>query len=87
MADYTSIKALTETAERLRVLAAERGTSITALVAEMAEQTLTNEEKEARARAAAAELGVEYTPQLRRTGQDAWARIEAHAARTGNAAA
>lgn len=64
--------------DRLRVLAAERGTTITELLEELVGRELTEAEREQRAAAAARELGIEYTERVQQAGQDAWARIRAH---------
>ncbi|MCC4319791.1 hypothetical protein [Streptomyces malaysiensis] len=39
---------------------------------------LTGAEREKRAIEAARELGIDYTEQVQRAGQDAWERIRAH---------
>ncbi|MFE0107105.1 hypothetical protein [Streptomyces sp. NPDC059009] len=78
MSKPTSIKTTEKVRDRLRQLAEERGTTITALLEELAEAELTEEEKEQRAQEAAAELGVEYTDEVRAAGQSAWAKISAH---------
>ncbi|MBZ4320136.1 ribbon-helix-helix protein [Streptomyces huiliensis] len=78
MGNPTSIKTTEEVRDRLRVLAAERGTTITELLAELAARELTEAEREQRAVEAAHELGVEYTDTVRRAGRDAWAAIRAH---------
>ncbi|MEU2394648.1 hypothetical protein [Streptomyces sp. NPDC007369] len=74
----TSIKATEATRDRLRLLAQERGTTITELLEELAHSQLTQAEQEERALQAAAELGIEYTEQLQQAGQSAWDRIRAH---------
>ncbi|WP_331742969.1 hypothetical protein OG239_42825 (plasmid) [Streptomyces sp. NBC_00868] len=74
----TSIKATEATRDRLRVLAQERGTTITELLEELAQSQLTQAEREQRAVQAAAELGIEYTEQVQQAGQSAWDRIRAH---------
>lgn len=74
----TSIKATEATRDRLRTLAQERGTTITELLEELAAAQLTAAEQEQRALQAAAELGVEYTEELQRSGQSAWEKIRAH---------
>lgn len=74
----TSIKATEATRDRLRVLAKERGTSITELLEELAQSRLTRAEQEQRALEAAAELGIEYTEELEQAGRSAWDRIRAH---------
>ncbi|MGW1619936.1 hypothetical protein [Streptomyces sp. NPDC002172] len=84
MSKPTSIKTSEEVRNRLRVLADERGTTITELLEELAARELTAAEREQRAVAAARELGIEYTDQVQQAGQDAWARIRAH---QGDAAA
>ncbi|MEU9157944.1 hypothetical protein AB0D59_47330 [Streptomyces sp. NPDC048417] len=84
MSKPTSIKTSEEVRDRLRVLADERGTTITELLEELAARELTAAEREQRAAEAARELGIEYTGQVQRAGQDAWARIRAH---QGDAAA
>ncbi|WBO69726.1 hypothetical protein [Streptomyces camelliae] len=78
MGKPTSIKTSEEVRDRLRTLAAERGTTITELLEELAARELTAAEREQRAVAAARELGVEYTDEVQQAGQDAWARIRAH---------
>ena len=78
MGKPTSIKTSEEVRDRLRILAAERGTTITELLEELATRELTVAEREQRAVEAARELGVEYTEQVQRAGQDAWAKIRAH---------
>lgn len=78
MGKPTSIKTSEAVRDRLRILAAERGTTITELLEELATRELTEAEREQRAREAARELGVDYTEHIRRTGQDAWAAIRAH---------
>ncbi|MGW2206862.1 ribbon-helix-helix protein [Streptomyces sp. NPDC001774] len=78
MSKPTSIKTSEEVRDRLRVLAAERGTTITELLEELAGRELTAAEREQRAMEAARELGVEYTEQVQQAGQNAWARIRAH---------
>jgi hypothetical protein len=70
--------------DRLRILAAERGTTITELLEELAARELTEAEREQRAMEAARELGIDYTEQVQRAGQDAWEKIRAH---QGSAAA
>ncbi|WP_030871160.1 hypothetical protein [Streptomyces sp. NRRL S-37] len=84
MGKPTSIKTSEEVRDRLRILAEERGTTITELLEELAGRELTAAEREQRAVEAARELGVEYGEQVRQAGQDAWARIRAH---QGDAAA
>ncbi|MFD9722597.1 hypothetical protein [Streptomyces sp. NPDC059072] len=74
----TSIKATEATRDRLRLLAQERGTTITELLEELAQSQPTRAEQEQRALEAAAELGLEYTDQLQQTGQSAWDKIRAH---------
>ncbi|MFD8828244.1 hypothetical protein ACFV1C_38660 [Streptomyces sp. NPDC059605] len=78
MSKPTSIKTSEEVRDRLRVLAAERGTTITELLEELAGRELTESEREQRAGEAARELGIEYTEQVQRAGRDAWAKIRAH---------
>lgn len=89
MADqkWTSIKTKEAVAARLRVLAAEHGTTMDGLLEQLAFQELTEEEREQRARDAAQELGVEYTPEVKAQGTDAWAKIRAHRAARGERAA
>ncbi|MER6958207.1 hypothetical protein [Streptomyces sp. NPDC000618] len=84
MSKPTSIKTSEEVRDRLRVLADERGTTITELLEELATRELTAAEREQRAVEAAGELGIEYTKQVQQAGQDAWAKIRAH---QGDAAA
>ncbi|MEV7417737.1 hypothetical protein [Streptomyces sp. NPDC089919] len=74
----TSIKATEATRDRLRLLAQERGTTITELLEELAASRLTRAEQEQRARAAAAELGLEYTEQVQQAGRSAWEKVRAH---------
>ncbi|MFF5639642.1 CopG family transcriptional regulator [Streptomyces sp. NPDC012825] len=81
MGKPTSIKTSEEVRDRLRVLAEERGTTITDLIEELAAKELTAAEREQRAAEAAAELGVPYTEQVQQAGQDAWAKIRAHQGR------
>ncbi len=78
MSKPTSIKTSEEVRDRLRVLAAERGTTITELLEEMASRELTAGEREQRAAEAARELGVQYGADIQRAGQDAWAKVRAH---------
>ncbi|MEJ8632089.1 hypothetical protein [Streptomyces sp. MS2.AVA.5] len=84
MGKPTSIKTSEEVRDRLRILADERGTTITELLEELATRELTAAEREQRALEAASELGVEYTEQVEQAGHDAWAKIRAH---QGSAAA
>ncbi|MFB8034229.1 hypothetical protein ACFC5Z_15055 [Streptomyces sp. NPDC056004] len=74
----TSIKTSEKVRNRLRVLADERGTTITQLLEELAGREVTQAEREQRAVEAARELGIEYTEQVQQAGQDAWAKIRAH---------
>ncbi|WP_424886894.1 ribbon-helix-helix protein [Streptomyces sp. XH2] len=78
MGKPTSIKTTEEVRDRLRILAAERGTTITELLEELAARELTQAEREERALRAARELGVEYTDQVQQAGRQAWAKIRAH---------
>ncbi len=78
MSKPTSIKTSEAVRDRLRTLAEERGTTITELLEELAGRELTEAEREQRALEAAGELGVDYTEQVQRVGQDAWERIRAH---------
>ncbi|MCX4580657.1 hypothetical protein OHB41_47575 [Streptomyces sp. NBC_01571] len=78
MSRPTSIKTSEEVRNRLRILAAERGTTITELLEELASRELTETEREQRAVEAAAELGIDYTEQVHQAGQDAWAKIRTH---------
>ncbi|MCX4615613.1 MULTISPECIES: hypothetical protein [Streptomyces] len=78
MSKPTSIKTSEEVRNRLRILADERGTTITELLEELARRELTEAEREQRAVEAARELGIEYTEQVQQDGQDAWAKIRAH---------
>ncbi|MGY6026479.1 hypothetical protein [Streptomyces spinosirectus] len=78
MGKPTSIKTSVEVRDRLRILAEERGTTITELLADLATRELTAAEREQRAVEAARELGIEYTEQVQQAGQDAWAKIRAH---------
>ncbi|MFC7221460.1 hypothetical protein ACFQLX_25315 [Streptomyces polyrhachis] len=84
MSKPTSVKTTEEVRDRLRVLAQERGTTITELLEELAASQLTEAEQEQRAAEAARELGIEYTAQVRSAGQAAWETIRAH---RGSAAA
>ncbi|MER7960210.1 hypothetical protein [Streptomyces sp. NPDC096030] len=79
-----SIKTSEEVRDRLRILADERGTTITELLEELAAREPTAAERAQRALEAASEPGVECTGQLEQAGQDAWAEIRA---RQGGAAA
>ncbi|MEU3317140.1 hypothetical protein ABZ743_31300 [Streptomyces sp. NPDC006662] len=74
----TSIKTSEATRDRLRLLAKERGTTITELLDELAQSRLTRAEQEQRALEAAAELGLEYNEQVQQAGQSAWDKIRAH---------
>ncbi|MFE7951565.1 hypothetical protein [Streptomyces sp. NPDC057426] len=78
MSKPTSIKTSEAVRDRLRLLAEERGTTITDLIEELASKELTAAEREERAAEAASELGVDYTEQVQQAGQDAWAKIRAH---------
>ncbi|MET9862658.1 hypothetical protein ABZY93_25805 [Streptomyces smyrnaeus] len=78
MGKSTSIKTSEAVRDRLRALAQERGTTITELLEELASRELTEAEREQRALEAARELGVEYTEQVEKAGQYAWAKIRAH---------
>jgi predicted DNA-binding protein len=78
MSKPTSVKTTEAVRDRLRVLAQERGTTISELLAELAAGQLTEAEQEQRARQAARELGVNYTEQVQRAGQAAWEKIRAH---------
>ncbi|MGP3990821.1 hypothetical protein [Streptomyces sp. 3N207] len=78
MSKPTSIKTSEDVRDRLRILAEERGTTITELLEDLAGRELTEAEREQRALDAARELGIEYTEQVQKTGQDAWAKIRAH---------
>jgi predicted DNA-binding protein len=78
MSKPTSIKTSEETRDRLRVLAQERGVTITELVEDLASRELTDAEREQRALAAARELGIDYTEQVQQAGQNAWEKIRAH---------
>ncbi|MFE7268784.1 hypothetical protein ACFU9B_43740 [Streptomyces sp. NPDC057592] len=66
----TSIKTSEKVRNRLRVLADERGTTITQLLEELAGREVTQAEREQRAVEAARELGIEYTEQVQQAGQD-----------------
>ncbi|MFE0420419.1 hypothetical protein [Streptomyces tendae] len=57
--------------DRLRVLASERGTTITELLEELASRKLMQVEREERAAKTARELGVEYSERVRQAGQEA----------------
>lgn len=78
MGKPTSIKTSEAVRDRLRILADERGTTITELLEELATRELTVAEREQRTAAAARELGIEYTEQVQQAGRDAWAKIRAH---------
>ncbi|MFG2583069.1 hypothetical protein [Streptomyces malaysiensis] len=78
MSKPTSIKTSEAVRDRLRTLAEERGTTITELLEALAGRELTGAEREKRALEAARELGIDYTEQVQRAGQDAWERIRAH---------
>ncbi|MEU0389233.1 hypothetical protein [Streptomyces chartreusis] len=78
MSKPTSIKTSEETRDRLRVLAQERGVTITELVEALASRELTDAEREQRALEAARELGIDYTEQVQQAGQNAWEKIRAH---------
>ncbi|MEV6841708.1 hypothetical protein AB0N17_46240 [Streptomyces sp. NPDC051133] len=78
MTKPTSIKTTEAVRDRLRLLAKERGMSITDLVADLASRELTDAEREQRALEAAGELGIEYTEQVQQAGQSAWEKIRAH---------
>ncbi|MFF8918427.1 hypothetical protein ACF08M_35280 [Streptomyces sp. NPDC015032] len=78
MSKPTSIKTSEAIRDRLRLLAEERGTTITDLIEELASKELTSAEREERAVEAARELSIEYTEQVQQAGQDAWAKIRAH---------
>ncbi|MEV8554229.1 hypothetical protein AB0L04_30995 [Streptomyces glaucescens] len=78
MSKPTSIKTSEKVRDRLRVLAEERGTTITELLEELASRELTEAEREQRAVEAARELGLQYTEQVQQAGRDAWAKIRAH---------
>ncbi|MFE9905666.1 hypothetical protein [Streptomyces achromogenes] len=78
MGKPTSIKTSEAVRDRLRILADERGTTITELLEERATRELTVAEREQRAAAATRELGIEYTEQVQQAGRDAWAKIRAH---------
>ncbi|MEU7167303.1 hypothetical protein AB0A70_22105 [Streptomyces morookaense] len=78
MSKPTSIKTSEAVRDRLRILADERGTTITDLLEELASRELTEAEREQRAVQAARELGIEYTEPVQRAGQDAWEKIRAH---------
>ncbi|WP_236242725.1 hypothetical protein [Streptomyces sp. CC228A] len=81
MSKPTSIKTSEAVRDRLRLLAEERGTTITDLIEELASKELTAVEREQRAAEAARELGIDYTEQVQQAGQDAWAKIRAHQGR------
>jgi hypothetical protein len=78
MGKPTSIKTSEAVRDRLRILAAERGTTITDLLEDLAARELTDAEREQRALEAAQELGIGYSEQIQQAGQDAWAKIRAH---------
>ena len=74
----TSIKTTEAVRDRLKILARERNMTVAALLEELAEGELTEAEREQRAEAAARELGVEYTPEVRAAGASAWEKVRAH---------
>ncbi|GAB2580558.1 ribbon-helix-helix domain-containing protein [Streptomyces capparidis] len=74
----TSIKTSEAVRDRLRILAEERGTTISHLLEELAARELTEAERQHRAIEAARELGVEYTEEMQQVGQAAWEKIRAH---------
>ncbi len=78
MSKPTSIKTSEAVRDRLRTLAAERGTTITELLEDLAGRELTEAEREQRALEAAREVGIDYTEQVQRVGQGAWEQIRAH---------
>ncbi|MFE2473128.1 hypothetical protein [Streptomyces mirabilis] len=78
MSKPTSIKTSEAVRDRLRILAAERGTTITDLLEDLAARELTDAEREQRALEAAQELGVDYSDEIQQAGQGAWAKIRAH---------
>ncbi|MGW2937261.1 hypothetical protein ACWDA7_36770 [Streptomyces sp. NPDC001156] len=78
MSKPTSIKTTEAVRDRLRILAAERGTTITELLEELAAGELTEAERAERAAEAARELGIDYTAQVRDAGRSAWEKIRAH---------
>ena len=78
MSKPTSIKTSEAVRDRLRLLAQERGMTITELVEDLASRELTDAEREQRALEAARELGIEYTDQVQQAGQRAWEKIRAH---------
>ncbi|MGW4101614.1 hypothetical protein [Streptomyces sp. NPDC004976] len=78
MSKPTSIKTSEDVRDRLRILADERGTTITELLEELATRELTEAEREQRAVQAAHELGIQYTEHVQQVGQNAWAKIRAH---------
>ncbi|GGJ40134.1 hypothetical protein [Streptomyces brasiliensis] len=78
MGDATSIKTTEAVRDRLRLLAKERGTTITQLLEDLAAGELTAAEKEQRAIEAARELGIEYTPAVQEAGRSAWEQIRSH---------
>ncbi|MFF0087983.1 hypothetical protein ACFYR1_51585 [Streptomyces canus] len=78
MSKPTSIKTSEAVRDRLRLLAQERGMTITELVEDLASRELTDAEREQRALEAAQELGIEYTEQIQRVGQSAWEKVRAH---------
>ncbi|MGP3777037.1 hypothetical protein ACTWJ8_40015 (plasmid) [Streptomyces sp. SDT5-1] len=74
----TSIKTTEAVRDRLKALADERHMTVTALLEELAVGELTEAEREQRAREAARELGVEYTPKVKAAGASAWEKVRAH---------
>ncbi|MFJ9629195.1 hypothetical protein ACIRU8_15985 [Streptomyces sp. NPDC101175] len=79
--ETTTIKTTKAVRDRLRVLAAERGATMTDLLEQLASRELTESEREERARAAAEELGIDYTHEVKAAGVSAWAKVRAHGAR------
>ena len=81
MADETSIKVGVATRDRLSTLAAERGTTVRALVEGLAEQTLTGAEREQRAAEAREYLhkttGAKVIPAVEAAGRGLLNRIAA----------
>ena len=80
----TSIKTSEAVRDRLRLLAADRGTTITGLLEEFASRELTEAEREARAQDAIAEVkekwGAEVTDASRAKARDFIGRLERGAA-------
>ncbi|WP_042422203.1 hypothetical protein [Streptacidiphilus anmyonensis] len=94
MADETSIKVGVATRDRLNILAAERNTTVRALVEKLAQETLTSAEREQRATEARDYLrkatGSSVTPDMEAAGKALLGRVTerraGHTAAGGSAA-